>query len=313
MSKIPFAQRFGPGQSKPIDNDFPKTARVALAYLLQDLVHREYVDTSQGDGEWGKWGKVITELHRVGRQHPENPDNIAQPFELCMQLLEDMGWTQIYTFCERVCSQLLTSTGYMEDATVNGLSIPEGDWVETTSISEVQKYYADELNNILAEENLAYHFSDGQFQRRGRTQTQKNIRRVGAVLADPYLSCVCDHYNQARKFFNERPATDVEHCVQEALRALEACLEILTKKPASKEFTRVVRQLEGNDPGQIPPPVAQGMIKLYGYRGGGQGGYHPALGGDRISAVEAELVLNLVASYITYLVDLLAQPEEIPF
>jgi hypothetical protein len=95
---------------------------------------------------------------------------------------------------------------------------------------------------------------------------------------------------------------------------LEACLEILTQKPASKDFTKVVKQLQGNAIDEIPPPVAEGMIKLHGYRGSGQGVAHAALAGTKVSELEAELVLNLVASYITYLVDLFSHPEdEVPF
>ncbi len=81
----------------------------------------------------------------------------------------------------------------------------------------------------------------------------------------------------------------------------------------SKDFTQVVKQLRGNDPGQIPAPLVEGMIKLYAYRGSGKSVTHAALQGNRVSEVEAELVLNLVASYVTYLVDLFPQLEDIPF
>ena len=91
-------------------------------------------------------------------------------------------------------------------------------------------------------------------------------------------------------------------------------MPIAHQKPASKNFTRAVKQLEGNGPEQIPPPIAEGMIRLHAYRGSGQGVAHAALGGSRVSEVEAELVLNLVASYVTYLVDFFPQPEdETPF
>ncbi len=56
------------------------------------------------------------------------------------------------------------------------------------SISEAQEYFSEELNTILSEENLAYNFVNGQFQRRGRVQTQVNIQRVGSILADTSLA-----------------------------------------------------------------------------------------------------------------------------
>ena len=168
---------------------------------------------------------------------------------------------------------------------------------------------------MLAEENIGYHFVDGQLQRRGRPQTQKSVQRLGAVLANSRLARVRAHFNKARKFFDERPEPDAENCVKEAVCALEASAEIFTGKPASRDFDRVIRQLQGNKLGEIPPPIAEGMIKLRAYRGGAQGVAHAALQGSTVSEIEAELVLSLVAAYITYLYDLFLQEEEegIPF
>jgi hypothetical protein len=165
----------------------------------------------------------------------------------------------------------------------------------------------------MEEENLVFHLSDGQFHRRGRAQTQKVFERVGAVLANPKLEKVKNHYNKARKFFDARPTPDLENCVKEALCALEACIEILTAKNASKEFEKTIRQLQGNRPNQIPSPIGEGMIKLHSYRGSGQGVAHASLQGNRVALVDTELVLSLVASYITYLVDLFPSVEDIPF
>lgn len=306
MDKIPFTQRLGIEQSKPIDNEFPSSGRVALVYLLQDLVSRNYVRYTEEDSWLRKWHIIISELQRAGRQVDVDYEPFQTAFELAAWLLEQMQWYQVYTFCERVYDRILVSQAYLDEE-VN-------HWIDGDSIEDIRQYFSEELNGILAEENLAYQFISGQFQRRGRAQTQKSFQRVGSVLSRPPLLRVRDHYNKARKFFNERPEPDVENCVKEALCALEACLEILTRKPASKEFTKVVKQLQGNGIDEIPPPIAEGMIKIHSYRGSGQGVAHASLAGTKVSEVEAELVLNLVASYITYIVDLLSHPEdEIPF
>ena len=308
MDKIPFSQRLGIQQSKSIDNDFPSSGRIALVYLLQDLVNRNYVRyniDSPWQGNWKKWSIIIPELQRTGRQLA-NDDSFQDPLDLVGWLLEQMRWDQVYTFCERVYDRILISQGYLDEDIDR--------WIEGDSIEDIKQFYTEELNSILAEENLAYQFEGGLFERRGRAQTQKSFQRVGAVLSHPALLDVRNHYNKARRFFNERPKPDVENCIKEALCALEACLEILTKKPASKDFTKVVKQIQGNRLDQIPSPVAEGMIKLHAYRGSGQGVAHAALAGTKVSELEAELILSLVASYITYLTDLLLQPEdEIPF
>jgi hypothetical protein len=136
---------------------------------------------------------------------------------------------------------------------------------------------------------------------------------MGAVLADTRLEQVKNHYIKARKFFDLRPTPDPENCIKEALCSLEASIEILTTKNASKEFEKVIKQLEGNNSNQIPYPIGDGLIKLHSYRGSGQGVAHAALLGNKVTILEAELVLNIVASYITYLADLFPFDDELTF
>jgi hypothetical protein len=51
------------------------------------------------------------------------------------------------------------------------------------------------------------------------------------------------------------------------------------------------------------------MIKIHAYRGSGQGVSHVAEQGTRVTELEAELMINLVAAYVTYLVDLYPYEE----
>ena len=298
MASIPFKQRFGLQEPKLIDNDFPGSARVALAYLIQNLKDQGAFPEQTADN-------VMDEMLRTGRflaadlaLEPNTPF-----LQQTLDLLRKMEWWQVYTLCERIYRHVIHEYGFWS----------KDDWVVTRTKDEMRGYFSDQLNYILAEENIAYQFLDGQFQRQGRAQTQRAMQRVGKVLGQARLSTVRNHYIKARKFFDARPIADVENCVKEALCALEACLELLSGKPASKDFARVVQQLKGNEAQQIPPPIAEGMIKLHGYRGSGQGVAHAALEGNRVTELDAELVLSLVASYISYLVDLLTEPEETPF
>ena len=221
-----------------------------------------------------------------------------------LELLRKMEWWQVYTLCERIYRYQIREAGWRDEG---------NDWIVSKTKDEMRSYFSDQINDILAEENIAYQFLDGEFQRQGRAQTQRALQRVGRVLGQARLSTVRNHYNKARKFFDARPVSDAENCVKEALCALEACLEVLSGRPASKDFAKTVQQLKGNEVRQIPPPIAEGLIKLHGYRGSGQGVAHAALEGNRVTELDAELVLSLVASYISYLVDLLTEPEEIPF
>jgi hypothetical protein len=293
MTDYSISQRLGQIPGKIIDSDFPYTARTALCYLLADLQGRSYLVNSD---------VVMRELNRIGRITKEDLEQTeAKGFlNQISTRINKLIWYQVYFFCERVYSKLLSDVGY------------EGN-EDYTSLTEVRIYLTDEINLIMEEENLAFHFSDGQFHRRGKAQTQKAFERVGTVLAAPRLEKVKNHYNKARRFFDARPIPDLENCVKEALCALEACIEIVASKNASKEFEKAIRQLQGNNTNQIPSPIGEGMIKLHSYRGSGQGVAHASLQGNRVALVDAELVLSLVATYITYFVDLFPPTEDIPF
>jgi hypothetical protein len=293
MTEYSLPKRIGIPPKKPIENDFPSSARTALCYLLVDLHDKSYLDPTE---------IVIRELNRIGRftktdlPEPESKSLINQ-FSIRIHKLE---WYKVCFFCERLYSKYLRGVG------------DDFDEYHIT-LAEARQYYSEELNLILEEDYLSYIFADGQFQRKGRAQTQKAIERANSVLTDPKLEKVKNYYNKAIKFFNTFPNPDPENCVKEALCALESCVEILTQKNASKEFDRVLRQLQGNNQNQIPSPICESMIKVHGYRGSGKGVSHASLQGNRVDMTDAELILSLVASYITYLVDIFHASEEIPF
>ena len=205
MSKIPFSQRFGIDQEKPVDSEFSHSARIAFVHLILDLDSKSYIsDRSRFFHELFKTARYEEAFYGI-------EDN-STFFECILEPVKTMKWWRLYTFCERVYERLLSPIGYVDD---------DEEWVETESLSDVRKYYTVEINNLLFEENLAYHFVNGQFQRRGRAQTQKSIQRMGSVLVDPSLNKVRKYYNKARAFFDERPNPDSENCVKEAFCALE--------------------------------------------------------------------------------------------
>jgi hypothetical protein len=228
MSQHPFAQRHGLHHSKPIDSDFPIPTRRALAHLLLNMYDKKYLHDD--------WGEILTELYRTGRiAESEFGFEFDTPFSVRLQaVLPKLQWHQVYQFCERVHGRLLKSRElYIEELSTV---------IEDEAMPDTGKYFTDELNLILSEDNLAFHFTDGKFERRGRAQTQVSFQRVGTVLNYPILSKVRSYYSKARKFFDQRPNPDIENCIKESLCALEACVEALTGKPASNDFTKVTTQ-----------------------------------------------------------------------
>jgi hypothetical protein len=298
MENVPFKQRLGTGPEKVIENDFPIDARIALAYILVDLDSKSYLRDRDS---------IFNELYRRARfSTTPNLDYSKGILPCVLETLKKMEWHAIYDFCERVYEKLLIPSGYYW--------AEEEMWVEDASLADVRSYFSKELNLLLAEENIAYHFVEGKFQRRGRAQTQKSIQRMGSILGHQALVNVLQHYNKARHFFDQKPEPDSANCIKEALCAIEACLSYYYKEDFSADFNKAVKRNQGNGPTQIPAPIAESLIKVHAYRGSGQGVAHAAPYGSKVSEVEAELILNLVASYITYIADTFLKAEhDVPF
>lgn len=293
MSNESFKHRLGvksTGQ-KLVYDDFPTKARTALFYTIHSLDKNGYL-TNIAD--------LDLELKRLGRFTASDIERIkGEEYMLRpLALLHHLEWHQVFLFCERIYARYLRQVEHADG------------WVW---LDDVRKIFSEDVNLILDEDNLAYHFENGVFVRRGRAQTQKATERVGTVLSDPRLNKVRNLFNKARSEFDRRPEPDVENCVKDAVCALEVCLEILTGKHAGKDFPGAIRYSIGNGPRQIPSPIGESMVKMHSYRGSGINVSHGTLNGNKVTDVEAELVLSMVATYITYLVDLMPAEEEIPF
>lgn len=280
---IPFNQRFGVGLPPvPLDKEVPDSARIGLLNILRALCEdRSYIG----------WPTLSTAALYAARR--EKADFHCPPEEILNRLVKTMEWHQLYSFCERAYTQLHGEQLWDERGNPEGYG----------PVEEAQRYFSDELNLLLGEEGLAYQFVAGQFQRRGRPQTQKNLQRVGSVLFDPRYAPARQHFNKALAFFNLRPEPDSENCVKEALCAMEAFTEILFGDKAAKGFEKTLRTKQGNAEDQIPPALVESMLKLRAYRGDAKGVAHAHLEGGAVTPIEAELALSLAAACITYLHD----------
>lgn len=287
MPELIFTQRFGLAPSQMIDDDFPASALAGLYWILRDLVDKGYVPG---------WASIAKELGWVARKTSTNLD--------IEDTLKELHWTKIYIFCERIHSKLLERKAYWA----------QGEWVEQVSLAEVQKYYQESLNELLAEENIAYEFRDGKFYRPGRHQTQKALAQGFKVLALPELSAAAVHFRKANAFFSSALDPDYPNAVKEAVSALESALKALFPGFASKDFNNILAKLRGTREGQIPPTIVKGVQALYEFRGAGTNVAHGGAEGGIVSPEVAELVLSLAASYIVFLVNFRdSQGDEIPF
>jgi hypothetical protein len=176
----------------------------------------------------------------------------------------------------------------------------DGDWITRVPLHQIQLDYAEEINNLLSEENLSFVFEEGEFRRAGRPQTQKNISRMNAVLTEPRLEKVLKHFQKAYGFFSAKES-DNENALKEAVTAIEAAIEIVSGYKVSKDFAKEVQKLSQDG---VPAVIVQVITKLHACRGSASGAAHAnTADGFQVGHLEAELVLSLSAAVITYIVD----------
>ena len=298
MDFIPFEQRFGLSSPVIITNDFPKSARIGLNYIIDDLLEKNFLH-KEYDYNF-RYQYINHEIGRLCRDINIVSDALIHP------LLYQMEWVKVYELIERL---------YFKLESVNKYDINGNFEYEITSIGEVQDYFIKEIKNLIIEEKLGYDFNQGIFMRKGYIQTTKSVNKVMSVLTDPKLTKTRTHYMKAIEYFYNMKNLDYENTIKESVCALEASLIALYSPKIAKNFDAAIRNLEGDDIKQAPAPIIESIIKIYGYRNSGSGVAHATDKGLKVSAKEAELVIALTASYITYFYSLFNnnEEEEIPF
>ena len=285
-----FTQRFGLTGSVAEDQ-FPETARTCLHHILTVLEQHDYVRN---------WAAVIAELERVARVRPGAGQSVSE-------LLTLLPWANLYTFCERVYSNLLVEpteyNSYTRDVEV------------TTPLADVQAHYVKEINQLLSEEGLPYEFRDGQFVRPGKQSTQQATARATYVLGARGLRDARAHFIKALDYFRKSPEeADHPNAVKEAVSALEAAAKALFPDFKTGDLPTILKKLQGTDENRIPPALVKAMESLYVFRGAGQGVSHGGANGGVVTAPVAELALSTAAAYITYLADVkAARDADVPF
>jgi hypothetical protein len=228
----PFSARYGEARTQT-DDDFPRTARMGLLHLVNRLNDRGYIG----------WSASELEVRRIARVPPGEG--------LLHDLLFKIRWDKALDFCERLYNHLARDVFY-ED-TVHALK------------TDVQEYIAAELQLLFLEENLAFEFSNGVVNRRGRRNTQQQVARAQLVLGDPKLSAALEHFNKALNFFRDVSKPDYENSVKDAVCAVEATARVLFPSGGST-LGDVVKSITGSDAGQLPRALAQTFHGLYGFR-----------------------------------------------
>jgi hypothetical protein len=298
-NQVPFSFKTS-ARTYQVADDFPQTARIGLLHLVRNLVDKRYV---------GGWPAVIRELQRIARATPvEYGSNRTEDFyiETFEELLTALPWEKVFDFCERLHSHLAKDEGYYNDDW-------EHEFIVQTPKSEVQEFIISELQQLFFEEKLAFDFSDGFVERRGRRHTAEKITKAQMVMGDARLVAALKHYNKALHFF--RPSEpDFENTVKEAVCAVEAAGKALFPTAKAGTLGDLIKWLTRNKDFQLPTSILQTFTGLYGFRSSGEGVGHGGAEGGAVNAELAEYVLSMAASQIILLVDLAkANEQDVPF
>ena len=285
--KSPFSRRNSGSQW--IQDDFPSSARIALIYLLHDLVDKKYVES---------WIDIDREARRIAREEPivynrEKVSTYEDARTSVESIIKVLSWGKIFDFCERLHTHIATEvTEWDSFGNVSEL---------VTSRENVQQYISDELQRIFLEENLAFTFSKGEVERRGRSHTRKQIAKAEPTLGDPRLNDARTHYKKALAYFENPQKPDFENSVKEAVCAVEAAAIKLFPKIKGKTLGEIINNIKGNQEGQLPTPLANTLIGIYGFRNAGEGVSHGGTKGGKVNHYLAEYVLSAAASQIILL------------
>ena len=281
-------------ETAPIDDAFPDSAQIGLLHILDEGMRKNFLTD---------WEKVALELQRIARLPPKSYSNHATAQGQIQYLLDVLSWPQQYDFCERLYSHLASGYEYENN----------GELFRAEK-SDAQEFFADELQRLFQEEDLAFEFRDGLVQRRGRRHTVGQVSKAETVLSEQRLEAARKHFGKALRYFRDRVKPDPENAVKEAVCAVEAAAKGLFPNAKAATLDGVVKWLTGTDSGKLPKTIGQTFIGLYAFRGGGEGVAHGGSTGGAATANIAEYVLAVAASQILLLVDLAnVAEEEIPF
>lgn len=281
-----------------VEGDFPLSARTGLLHILNAAVNADYLPG---------WYVVAKELGRISRSpvknysrtHASDIEQAHLDSEIHLHLLD---WEKVYDFCERL-------HGYLaEDVTRES-----DDDSRTVTRAESQHFFAEEMQRLFEEENLAYEFRDGLVQRRGRRHTVDQINKAETALDEARLTAARKHFSKALRNFRNREKPDHENAVKEAVCAVEAAAKELFPESRASTFGEFLKWATQGRGKLIPSTIGKTLEGLYAFRSSGEGVAHGATSGGAVTPELSEYVLGVAASQVILLVELAQEDDEPPF
>ena len=210
-------------------------------------------------------------------------------------------WNENYDLIEFLFTQVFYYD--WDDSDRSFVSMP-------AKVGDARYQYTIAINKILSAENIGWRLIHGILEKSGNEILAGPVLgKVRLLLANPLYKGPNDQFNNALKFFNQRPNADKVNCIKEAVGALEGLARILLKDfaitlgKATEAFAKM---------GVLKKPLDRTFHALFGYASELPGARHGAHDLPEIDMNETEFVLYASASCMLLLASRYQPPAAIP-
>ena len=150
-----------------------------------------------------------------------------------------------------------------------------------------------DLNEFFIDEGIGWQLVDGKIVTRGTEAFESVVTEATSALETSQRPTAAKHLHEALQDLSRRPEADLPGAAYHALGSLECIARDLTSDPKATLGDILKRY-----PGLLPKPLDEALSKIWGYASNEA---RHVVEGREISRDEAELLVGLSATVITYL------------
>ncbi len=231
------------------------------------------VQTALDDLGWPP-GRFRDVLCRVLRVLPDARNQWRGPIRHEIQsLINGCDWFKVYDLIEVLYASFAQSD---EDSDGDNAGV-----------------FAREINDFFTDEGIGWQIADGKIVTRGTEAFETVVTEAASALATAERPTAAKHLHEALQDLSRRPEPDLPGAAYHAMGSLECVVRDLTGDPKATLGKILERR-----PGLLPKPLDTALSQVWGYASNEA---RHVLEGRDISREEAELLVGLSATVITYL------------
>jgi hypothetical protein len=195
-------------------------------------------------------------------------------------LLADAAWFHVYDFIERIADKIL-QPGIRYNF-MAGETNPNLD------------RFTEKLNLTFRRKGVGWQLVNRRIQIRGPESFEVAVRQSKEALHATGRQVAAREIHEALADLSRRPAPDITGAIQHAMAALECVARVVAGNPKA-----TLGELLKQHPDLLPPPLDTALSKIWGFAS--EQGRH-LIEARAPEIKEAELVVGLAGSLVTYLV-----------